>query len=117
VRRGLLLIIAPVITGEFIAEGSSVHPDRAVQISGASSDTDRSIGRSMNRPGFTALLVSNFSRREELAGHGPLLLMAGNCRSLRSSSSSGRAGSAGRRCRSSDCRRLLLRTHLAPFGG
>jgi hypothetical protein len=37
VRRGLLLIIAPVFTGEILAVRSSFHTYRTVQISGASS--------------------------------------------------------------------------------
>ncbi|MFM9429010.1 hypothetical protein RCH10_005488, partial [Variovorax sp. GrIS 2.14] len=37
VRRGLLLIFAPVFTGEVLASRSSFHTYRVVQISGASS--------------------------------------------------------------------------------
>ncbi len=38
VRRGLLLILAPVLTGDVLAFRSSVHPHRAVQFCGASSN-------------------------------------------------------------------------------
>ena len=34
VRRGLLLMLAPVLTGDILALGSSVHPHRIVQFAG-----------------------------------------------------------------------------------
>ena len=38
VRRGRLLIFAPVFTGEVLASKNSFHTNRNIQISGASSD-------------------------------------------------------------------------------
>lgn len=38
VLRGLLLLLAPVFSGEILALRSSVNPHRAVQFCGASSD-------------------------------------------------------------------------------
>ena len=59
-RRGLLLIFAPIFTGEVLASRSSFHTYRIVQISGASSidlsPTDAYVdGTMVSAKGWTAL--------------------------------------------------------------
>ena len=72
VRRGLLLIFAPVLTGDVLAFRSSVHPHRAVQFHGASSDRSLCGARLEPRlappgpPSSSSALLTSLPRRSAM---------------------------------------------------